>query len=79
MNTQFIPPCPAICETCAENPAHVDTDAIIVFCPHHHYGGFLTLSTGQWMAMGPFEDDAAFRRAFGFALMRQLKEKSVSH
>lgn len=79
MKTQYIPPCPAICESCAENPKHADEEVIISFCEHRGYGGILTLESGQWAVMGPYEDDESFRRALGFALMQKLAQKTAAH
>ena len=68
----FVPEPQAPCKTCVENARHQDKVAGIVWCQHTRYGGVYQIEIGQWSLVGPFEDEACFKRSLYASFARQL-------
>lgn len=75
----MIPEPKAPCQECVENPQHADEDFGLVWCSHTRYGGIYDVELGQWQIVGPFRDEAHFKRALYNNLALQMQRKSVQH
>ena len=59
----FVPQPQAPCKQCVENAVHQDEKFGLVWCQHTRYGGVYLTELGMWNLAGPYEDEAAFKRA----------------
>jgi hypothetical protein len=73
----YVPLPAAPCKACVENAVHQDENFGLVWCEHTRYGGVYQVEQGQWSIVGPFEEEAQFKRSLYNSFARKLMTKTV--
>ena len=58
----YVPEPAAPCKHCVEHARHQSEDIGIVWCKHTRTGGIYQVVPALWNCVGPFEDEAHFKR-----------------
>lgn len=69
----LVPEPKTLCKECVENARHQDENFGIIWCEHAHYGGLYLVAQGQWQVVGPFAEEAAFKRYLAWVLAPQRR------